>query len=225
MKRLLSLILILGLMLTLAIPCLADEGDAPLLISPAPTPITDVSSDAWYAESALWALQEGFLIAEDGAFRPSAATTRAELLYAMYQYAISVEADVSAGTETNILSYNDAFDIPEGCFEAFQWACSANLVGGENADLLPNKELTREELVVSLYAFAQWLDIDVSVGQDTNILSFNDAFDVTEGCFEAFQWACGAGIIYGTHAGNLNPHSTATRAHASVILMRFAADD
>ncbi len=224
MKKLISLVLILVLMLTLVIPCLADNGDEILLISPAPTPIADIADGAWYAGSALWAYQEGLLTAENGAFRPSAAVTRTELICALYQYAIVVDADVSAGADTNILSYDDAFDVPEGAFEAFQWACSAGLIGGEVPHLFPNEEMTREEVIVMLYTFAKWLVTDVSIGQDTNILSYHDAFDITEGCFDAFQWACGSGILRGTATGNLNPHGTATRAHTAVILMRFAVD-
>ena len=224
MKKLISLVLALCLLLTLTIPCMADDGgEGIILISPAPTPIADITDGAWYAESALWAVREGLFTAEDGAFRPSDAATRADLIRALYQYALAAEADVSAGEETNILSYNDVFDIPEGNFAAFQWACSASLIDGETPDLFPNQEMTREEVVVMLYAFAQWLGMDVSVGQNTNILSYNDAFVITEGCFEAFQWACGAGILQGTAAGNLNPHNTATRAHTAVILARFAA--
>ena len=63
--------------------------------------------------------------------------------------------------------------------------------------------------------------MDVSAGEDTNILSFNDAFDVSEAAISAMQWAVGAGIIKGTGGGNLDPRGGLTRAQAAVMLQRF----
>ncbi|MBQ7102896.1 MAG: S-layer homology domain-containing protein [Anaerotignum sp.] len=45
----------------------------------------------------------------------------------------------------------------------------------------------------------------ISVGENTNILSYNDAFEISEYAIPAMQWACGAGIIRGNDDGTLNP--------------------
>ena len=71
-----------------------------------------------------------------------------------------------------------------------------------------------------LYDFVQWLQMDVSVGEDTNILSYEDAFEIPEGAFEAFQWACGAGVIRGVSESELAPNSGTTRAQLATVLMR-----
>ena len=63
--------------------------------------------------------------------------------------------------------------------------------------------------------------IDVSVGENTNILSYNDAFSISEYAIPAMQWACGAGLINGTPEGDLMPQGVATRAQAAVILTNF----
>ena len=55
--------------------------------------------------------------------------------------------------------------------------------------------ITREQFAVMLYRFAQKQGYDVSVGENTNILSYTDAFDVAEYAIPAMQWACGAGIL------------------------------
>jgi hypothetical protein len=130
---------------------------------------------------------------------------------------------VSVGEDTNILSYDDAFEIPEGAFEAFQWACGSGLLGGEARVLEPNKVLTRAELVMSLYDFAKWLQMDVSVGEDTNILSFNDAMKVSDWAMAAIQWAVGSGLMEGDGV-NLKPISSATRCESAALLMRFLED-
>ena len=146
--------------------------------------------------------------------------TRADLARTLYRSAVVFGADVSVWENTNILSYNDAFDIPEGSFEAFQWACGSGLMGGETPVLEPNKALTRAEVTKLVYEFVKWLKLDVSVWENTNILSYDDAFDIPEGHFEAFQWACGADVIRGVSRTALAPNSPATRAQLAAILMR-----
>lgn len=58
------------------------------------------------------------------------------------------------------------------------------------------------------------------MGEDTNILSDNDALDISEYAFPAMQWVCGEGIQNGSD-GNLMPQGNATRAQAVAILHRF----
>ena len=61
----------------------------------------------------------------------------------------------------------------------------------------------------------------MSVGEETNILSYADADQVSEWAISAFQWACGAGIIEGDDDASLSPQANTTRAEAAAILMRF----
>ncbi|MEM5768339.1 MAG: S-layer homology domain-containing protein [Bacillota bacterium] len=72
-----------------------------------------------------------------------------------------------------------------------------------------------------LYNFAKYKGYDVSVGEDMNILSYNDALSVSDYAYAALQWACGAGILNGDTNGNLNPRSSATRAEVAAMLKRF----
>ena len=90
---------------------------------------------------------------------------------------------------------------------------------GDGTD--PDGAVTREQLVTMLYRCAQNAGIDVSVGGDTNILSYTDAFDVAEWAVPAFQWACGSGILSGTSDITLSPQAGATRAQFAAVLMRF----
>ena len=56
----------------------------------------------------------------------------------------------------------------------------------------------------------------MSVGEDTNILSYADALDVSEWAIPAMQWACGSGVIEGVTEATLVPGGTATRAQGNV---------
>ena len=71
-----------------------------------------------------------------------------------------------------------------------------------------------------LYRYAQFKGFDVSVGEDTNILSFADATEVSDWANAAMQWAVGNGIINGKD-GKLVPKGDASRAEAATMLQRF----
>ena len=71
--------------------------------------------------------------------------------------------------------------------------------------------------------YFEYKGYDVSAGEDANILSYADAFDVSEYAIPAMQWACGAGIIRGTGDGSLiNPQADATCAEAAAIFLRWS---
>ena len=59
-----------------------------------------------------------------------------------------------------------------------------------------------------------------SVGEDTNILSFNDAQKVSGWAMDAVQWAVGSGLMSGDGT-NLMPASKAPRCESAALLMRF----
>ena len=72
-----------------------------------------------------------------------------------------------------------------------------------------------------MYLYAQFKKSDVSVGEETNILSYDDAFYISEYAIPAMQYTIGAGIINGKTISTINPEDNATRAEIAVILHRF----
>ena len=81
--------------------------------------------------------------------------------------------------------------------------------------------ITREQLASILWRYANDKGFDVSVGEDSNILSYEDAFNISEYAVPAMQWACGAGIISGNDDGTLHPEGHAQRVHTAQMLMKF----
>ena len=81
-----------------------------------------------------------------------------------------------------------------------------------------NDKITREQMAAMLWRYAKYKGIDVSIGEDTNILSFNDAENISEYAIPAIQWACGADIISGYTDNTLRPLSNTTRAQAAAVL-------
>ncbi len=173
---------------------------------------TDVSG--WYADSVNFVAARGIMNGSGGgAFNPNDTMTRAMLVTMLYR----LSGDVR--------SYGNAFvDVDSGVWyeNAVGWAAENGIVSGVGDDLFaPENDVTREQLSVMLYNYTKYKGSDVSIGEDSNILSYNDAFDISGYAYPALQWACGSGIINGDGNGNLNPQGFATRAEAAAILQRF----
>lgn len=99
-------------------------------------------------------------------------------------------------------------------------------VNGAKADITdgtfrPNAAVTREQAAAILYRCAQSKNIDVSVDENTNILSFADAQQASEYAIPALQWAVGAGVLNGKGGSLLAPTGTATRAEIAAIMQRW----
>ena len=181
-------------------------------------PFEDVGTDAWYSDAVAYVYRNGLMSGTSGStFSPDAAITRAQLVTILWR--------MVGSPQVNYLM--DFDDVSQDAYytEAVRWAASEGIAGGYGNGLFGSDDpITREQMAAILYRFAQHMGYDVSIGEDTNILSYTDALDVSGYAVAALQWACGAGIIRGTGDGStLTPQGGATRAQAAVILTRFCA--
>ena len=177
---------------------------------------TDANVNAWYHDGVHFCLDEGLMEGYgDGIFGPNNNLSRAQLVQILY----NKEGRPAVTGES-------AFDDVAGdawYADAVIWAAANGVVDGYgNGKFGPNDPITREQLAAILYRYAQAKGYDVSVGEDTNILSYTDALEISEYAIPAMQWACGAGVINGTGDGStLTPQGNATRAQIATMLMRF----
>ena len=117
-------------------------------------------------------------------------------------------------------------DVDSGAWYAdgVAWAAENGIAAGTGNGLFSaGRSITRQELAVMLWNYAKYEGIDVTVGEDTNILSFTDIDKAAGWAIPALQWACGAGILQGSTDGTLNPTDSATRAQVAAMLERFIA--
>ena len=86
---------------------------------------------------------------------PSGAVTREQLAALLYRYAVQNGYDVSAGEDTNLLSYTDFADLSEYAVPAMQWACGIGMISGtgDGSTLSPQGTATRAQLSVMLYGW------------------------------------------------------------------------
>ena len=161
----------------------------------------DVSADAWYYDAVEYVSKNGIMNGMgESVFQPDATMNRA-MIWTML--ARLDGADTEGG--------DSWYSVGQ------EWAVAAGVSDGAD----PMGDVTREQLITMLYRYAQYKGLDVSVGEETNILSYTDVDQVSEWAISAFQWACGAGIIEGDDDASLSPQANTTRAEAAAILMRF----
>ncbi len=112
---------------------------------------------------------------------------------------------------------------PDGYYApAAAWAQEQGIVTGVgHQTFAPDRPVTRQQLAAMLWRYAKQTGRDVSVGESTNILSYADAFAVSEYAVPAIQWACGGGILPGTESGELRPQAPATRLEAAQLLANY----
>ena len=122
-------------------------------------PFTDVAAGTWYYDAVLWASQENVVSGmTETTFAPTATITREQMVSMLYRYADSIGMDMSAGENTNILSYTDALEISEYAIPAMQWACGESLVSGRgNGELAPKDGIKRCEVAVIMMGFDQMM--------------------------------------------------------------------
>ena len=178
-------------------------------------PFIDVPAGAWYEDGVRYVYQNGLMAGTSATtFGPDVTTTRGMIATILWRLEDSPQV-------------NDAMafdDVAENSWyaEAIRWAASEGIVSGYgNGKFGPDDIITREQMAAMLYRYAQYKGYDVSVGEDTNILSYTDFQDLSEYAIPAMQWAVGAGIISGTSESTLGPRGNASRAQVAVILTRY----
>ena len=177
-------------------------------------PFTDLAANAWYTDAVAYVYRHDLMAGYgENLFGPDDDLSRAQLCQIIY----NMEGQ-PATSGSSVFT-----DVADGAWyaDAVTWAASQGIVGGYGNGLFgPEDNITREQLASILYRYAQSKGYDTSVGENTNILSYTDALEISEYAIPAMQWACGAGIIQG-NGGYLDPQGNATRAEIATMLMRF----
>ncbi len=177
-------------------------------------PFIDVFESDWFYDDVLFVYENGLMNGTGGSrFSPAMTTTRGMIVTILWRLEGEPYADY-----TGTLS-----DVPDGMYyaPAVDWAAANGILNGYGSGRFgPDDPITREQMAAILWRYAQYKGVDVSIGEDTNILSYNDAFDISEYAIPALQWACGAGILQG-YNGALTPAGNARRCEVAAILHRF----
>ena len=176
----------------------------------------DVTEDDWFYDYVIEAVENGlFAGTDEDHFSPDMQMNRAMM--------VTVMAALEFGAEGAPVGESDFTDLTADWYKnAVAWAADEKVTAGiSDTEFGPDLALTREQVAVFLYAYAQLKGYDVSSGSINDIVSFNDIADLSGWATTAMQWACAEGLLEGTPEGDLLPKAVATRAQVAVILTNF----
>ena len=200
-KKLISLLLVLALLCTVLPSALA-----------ASLPFTDVPDGIWYHNAVEFAYENQLFNGTSATtFSPEGSMTRAMLVTVLWRQAGSPESDAAVPFTDLRANWYRA---------AVRWAYENEVVNGITATtFVPDRPVTREQMVTILYRYANRSGYDCSATNRLN--AFYDRDTISNFAKDAFHWAVGAGIINGVSSTRLDPAGTASRAQVATIVMRF----
>ncbi len=169
------------------------------------TGFDDVSAGAYYAQSVMWAAENGVTTGTSATkFSPEASCTRAQFVTFLWR---------AMGSPAPKSEKNPFSDVKSGAYyyDAVLWAVEKGITTGTSATKFsPNATLTRAQTVTFLWRLE---------GEPGGQAHF---YDVPAGAYyaDAVAWAAQKGITTGTSADRFSPNQTCTRAQTVTFLYR-----
>jgi hypothetical protein len=175
------------------------------------TSFTDISGH-WAYDSIVWAYEENILngisVTE---FAPNIPMNRAMLLTSLWRFGGSPKRGTVFFSDVN---QNEWYT------DAVAWASDIGLVNGYGEGVLGiNEAITREQVMLILYSYAQQRGIDTN--QVADISKYEDATSVSYYAVDAVKWGVANNLLRGYASTTLNPNGNATRAEIATLLRRF----
>ena len=175
-------------------------------------PYADVAANQWFYAAVQYVSENNLMngVAEN-AFGPDIHTTRGMLVTILHR----MEGEPQAGEH----SFTDVAE-DEYYADAVAWAAENDIVNGYSDTVFaPEKAMSREEMAVVLYRYAQYKGWDVSAQGDLS--RYADSESVSAWSTEAMTWAVGAKVMDGMD-GRLAPQGDALRSQTATVLMRVS---
>ena len=176
-----------------------------------PNLFTDVLDGLWYTNDVDHVAALGIMNGVSGTkFAPNTALTRAMFAQIIY--------NAENGTAGAPSSFSD---VPDGMWytDAVNWAAQNRIVSGiGNSQYAPDREITREELVMMLYNYATYKGYDAKT--DVELTRFSDSSSVSTWAETAMKWAVRNKLINGV-GEKLLAGDKATRAQVAKVMAYF----
>lgn len=176
-------------------------------------PFTDVDEEDWFYDAVAYVYRNGLFDGTSATtFSPETLMTRAMLVTILYR----MEG------EPAITAENPFTDVPADTWytDAVIWADANSIVNGVgNERFAPADNITREQMAVMLYRYAQYKGYDLETGADLS--QYTDADGVSAWALDAVRWANGEELLTGRTATTIAPEGMASRAEGATILTRF----
>jgi len=194
------------------------EPDQPVAFQFPRLPFIDIANTAWYYPH-VWTVWNNRLFqgTAQNQFSPRQGMTRAMFAQVLANHR---GTNVSDFTAFGVSSFNDV-STDAWYFGAVEWATQVRIIQGVgNRNFAPNELITREQMALMLYRYANIMNLDLPQNFST---VFADQGDISYWSRNGVTAIQRAGIITGRPDGNFDPRATATRAEVATLFARFLA--
>jgi len=176
---------------------------------------SDLDITKWYHLDTDYVIEKDiFRGTTKNTFTPDGNITRAMMITVLYR--AEGEPEVSGNATFKDIDENEYY------LKAVVWGQQNGIIKGySETEFAPEQDIIREQIAAIMHRYAKYKGYDVSVGENTNILSYEDFDNISEYAIPSVQWAVGSGLIKGKSQSTLNPLDNATRAEIVAILHRF----
>lgn len=173
----------------------------------------DVKPSDWYYEYVNFISSCGIMSGVgDDYFLPDEETLRGMIVTVLYSMA--EKPDLKQPTLYTDINYTDYYFVPS------LWASEQGIVYGiGNDEFSPNTAVSREEICLILYRFAEYQD-NVMIGSIPTSY-WSDVYNINSWAIEAVLWCYSNGIISGRENNTFEPQESTTRAEIATILSKY----
>ena len=174
---------------------------------------TDVNTGDWYFDSVYCVYGKKIMTGmSPGAFAPAVRLSRAQFATILYRMQGAPEMEYNPGAFPDV-TMGQFYTAPA------MWAKKTKVISGySDGRFGAADEITREQMAVMMYRYANYLNLDTSM--KGNLGDYPDEASVSGFAREALEWAVGTGLITGD-GGRINPQGSAERAACATIIKRF----
>ena len=174
----------------------------------------DVKEGAWYVPAVQYVYNNNLMAGTNGgkSFSPNSNITRGMIATVLYS---------NEGKPATSIA-NPFSDVKDGAwyYNAVLWAKEKGVADGKSDGTFgPNNNITRQDLAMMLYAYAQYKNYNLDKNADA-LKGFSDAGKVSGYAKNAMTWAVTQGILSGK-GGRLDPAGKATRAEFAQMIMKL----
>ena len=197
-----------------------NSTEQPGYIKPLVGNFSDVYKD-WYTPYVQYVYDNQLMTGIKGTrqFQPNANITKAQVAQVLYNMDGQPVVD-----DTTVFTVLTDIYPGEWYADAVAWAYNTGVVTGDlnTKKFNPNADVTREQLALMVYRYADYKNYDVTASGDLSGLK-ND-WKVSTWAMDGVRWAVGEGLISGIEKNgvkDLAPQGNASRAQMAAILQRF----
>ena len=180
----------------------------------ADTYFKDINNSSVYYEAAEFLHEQGILSGmDDGVFAPDYPLSRPMIVTILWR--LSGSPDVALSKTFKDVNNSAWYAKPVA------WASQKGIAAGiGNNEFGININLTREQLMLFLYRYANFMGFDTAQGSDINLKVFSDYSSISDYALTSFKWAFWNNFVQ--YSGtNLAPKTNVVRGEAALAVYKF----